>query len=337
MTHETNSFKVSVIIPAQNREQTLPEVLHAIREDPSVYEIIVVDDASTDSTVRISRELGAMTITLESNHGANYCRNLGASHASGDIFLFLDSDVVIRPEAIAELRRALSNGNVDAIVGLYSAHHRHPELASQYKNLWIRYSYLRSHQSLDWIFGAVAAIRAGTFRKAGGFNREFYVKQGGEDLELGKRMTRSQYRIRLEPAVEVEHLKQHTLRSLLKNDYDRSQGFVRLALKLGQFGTSFRRGFVNIYPGFAYSVPLAWLIFLTGLSGLWRTEYWWGTLASTALYTVINVPFLAYYSRQRPMTELPAIIGIMFLDHLVCAAGSVRGILSFLFSPRALR
>jgi glycosyltransferase involved in cell wall biosynthesis len=324
---------ISVIIPARNRADDLAVCLQALcTSQPSPHEMIVVDDASTDNTADVAQRFGAIVIRLETNHDSNFCRNRGAEAATGDILLFLDSDVVVQPDTLRIVLDSFSNNSTAAIVGLYSAHHRHRSIASQYKNLWIRYSYLRSGHELDWIFGAVTAIRKEDFWKAGGFDKTLFMKHGGEDLEFGKRMSNSEYHIRLNPHVEVEHLKRYTLSSLLRNDYHRSQGFILLAGNIGQLGRSLTRGFVNVYPNFAHSVPLIWLVVLSLIAGFWIPAVWWFSALSGALYLALNASFLRFYGRHRGWTETVAVFGILVVDHLVCGVGVITGLFKWLSS-----
>ncbi|MGH2567405.1 MAG: glycosyltransferase family 2 protein, partial [Bacteroidota bacterium] len=190
----SSESRISIIIPVRNREAELSECLRPLFSvSPSPRDVIVVDDASTDDTAATAERLGAKVVRLTTNHDPNFCRNRGAEEATGDILLFLDSDVVVQPSTLQQIVESFQHRTIDAIVGLYTVHHRHSNVASQYKNLWIRYSYLTSNHEMDWIFGAVAAIRKEVFWNAGGFDKTLFMKHGGEDLELGKRMTNSQY------------------------------------------------------------------------------------------------------------------------------------------------
>jgi glycosyltransferase involved in cell wall biosynthesis len=328
-----SQLTISVVIPARNSARTLDVCLRALSASaPAPLEVIVVNDASSDRTAEIARSFGAKVIDLSEHRDANFCRNHGAQEATGDILLFLDSDVIVRPDTLQNLLNAFQTPSSDVVVGVYSAYHRHRGLASQYKNLWIRYSYLCSGGELDWIFGAVTAIRNEDFWKAGGFDKTFFMKHGGEDLEFGKRMSNARYRIRLNPDVEVEHLKRHSLASLLRNDFHRSQGFVSLAANLGQFARSLTRGFVNVYPNFAYSVPLAWLVVVGLIAGFWLPFLWWWSVVSAVLYLALNTPFLNFYRRHRGWRETIAVLGILILDHLTCGVGVVVGLFKWLRS-----
>src|SRR3990172_6855227 len=92
---------VSIIIPVKNGEATLGQCLRSIRR--SYYkniEVVVVDDHSTDRTAEIAGSYNCRLIAAEEGAGANAARNLGAGKANGEIFVFIDSDVLVRRETI---------------------------------------------------------------------------------------------------------------------------------------------------------------------------------------------------------------------------------------------
>ncbi len=331
MNVQTSAFKISVIIPAHNSEHVLLECLESLKASTyAVDEIIVVNDGSSDNTLSVAEKCGVKTVNLDGHHDANYCRNKGAEVATGDILLFLDSDIVVQPDTIQHVLEAFSDENTDGIVGLYSTRHRHKNLASQYKNSWIRYSYLKSDPKIDWIFGAVTAIRKDVFWRVGGFDVTLIAKYGGEDLELGKRMTKSAYRIILSQEIEVEHLKHHTLVSLFKNDLERSRGFVQLAYRLEQVTSSFHKGFVNVYPAFIFSTVISWPILVSGILGFWFAPLWWVSSPFAILYLGLNIPFLCFFAKQRGLIDMIRVIGVMYVDHLISALGSAKGIIKCL-------
>ncbi len=322
---------VSVIIPARDSESVLDECLRALKASSyPVHEIIVVNDGSMDRTSSIAKQHSVRIVDLSCPYGANYSRNRGAAEASGDILLFLDSDVVVQANTIQHIMSYFSENSVDAIVGLYSLKHRHHNLASQYKNLWIRFSYLKSGPHIDWIFGAVSAIRKSAVWKVKGFDRRLLMEHGGDDLELGKRMTASEHNILLKPEIEVEHLKRHTLVSMLKNDFARSQGFIRLAGNLGELKDSLRKGFVNIYPAFIYSTLLSWIMLISAAIGFWFKPGWWLFLLLALIYVGLNLPFLRYFAVHQGAKRSVLVFGMIFTDHLVCALGSARGLIRWL-------
>jgi len=120
---------LSFVVPAYNEELELPATIAAIGEaaQDRQYEIIVVDDASTDATTKIAQESGAKIISINRRQIAA-ARNAGARHARGDILFFVDADTRINPKhvtgAIAALEEGCSGGGarivVDGAIPLWS-------------------------------------------------------------------------------------------------------------------------------------------------------------------------------------------------------------------------
>lgn len=333
MSESAGKDKISVVIPAYNSEEYLPKCLEGVlASSHKVDEIVVISDGSTDSTVEIAQRFGAKTVHFEKNNSANYCRNYGAEIAVGDILLFMDSDVVCKADTVKNIIDVFQNENVDAVVGLYAVSDKYKNLSSRYKNLWIRFSYLKSKSSIDWIFGAISAIRKKTFFKINGFSSELHSKAGIDDLELGKRMKEHDYKITLNHTVEVEHLKNFTFWSLMRNELHRSLWFVVLAAKKGQISASPRKGFVNIYPGFIHSTILAWLIIFSGIAGFILNLLWIILIPLIPLYLVINLRFLKFFGKHYGFFSTFGALAVLFSDHVICAIGSMLGILRWISS-----
>src|SRR5205809_6907994 len=109
---------ISFIVPAYNEEHELSDTLAAIREAASgatqPYEVIVVDDASTDATPKIASDAGAKVIPINRRQIAA-ARNAGARASQGEYLFFVDADTRINrahaSEAIAALETGYSGGS----------------------------------------------------------------------------------------------------------------------------------------------------------------------------------------------------------------------------------
>lgn len=106
----TNAFEISVIIPSRNRRNTLIQVLYALEDQDypkNLFEVIVIDDQSTDGTAEFltayqnQTVLNLTTVTGPAKT-AGAARNLGLSHARGRVVLFLDSDTIPKPNVISQ-------------------------------------------------------------------------------------------------------------------------------------------------------------------------------------------------------------------------------------------
>lgn len=328
---------VSIIIPVKNGSRTIDACLRSIRR--SYYkniEVIVVDDHSTDETVEIAKRNGCIVLQLQDGSGANCARNYGASQAKGVFLIFIDSDIVIKRDTILAIVEELEEGGADAVVGIYTARHRHETFVSQYKNLWVRYSYLKSSPAIDWLFGSVSGIKREAFEKIGGFDADLLVHHGHDDIELGKRLARANLNITLDMDIEVEHLKYYTLGSFIKNEFNRSYGFAKLATELGETTRSLKKGFVNVYPAFVFSTLMSLVVLGVAIASLIGELSYWYIVVVAAIYLLLNIRFLNYLEQVRGFFAMIVMIPILFLDHLVCFVGSVVGVVKGLLGRKSL-
>jgi len=101
--------KLSVIIPVQNEERTIGDVILQTRKIEPI-EIIVIVNGSTDSTAKLAAKLGAKTIVFDQPLGNDVGRAIGAGIAKGDILLFLDGDFTIEAKDLFPFAHAVTNG-----------------------------------------------------------------------------------------------------------------------------------------------------------------------------------------------------------------------------------
>lgn len=108
--HPTRPDLVSVVIPCYNAAEFLRETLDAVlAQTYPALEVIVIDDASSDSSWEIVQAYGdrVTAVRLEHNRGGSHARNRGAELAGGELLMFLDADDVIAPESIQALVAAV--------------------------------------------------------------------------------------------------------------------------------------------------------------------------------------------------------------------------------------
>src|SRR5947209_4364176 len=127
---------VSVIIASYNAGPFLYRSLRSLSASTvQPFEVIVVDDCSTDDSLTAAQEMGVSVVRTAANGGPAKARNLGAQSASGNILLFIDSDVSVHLDTISLVQGALQDPSLDAVIGAYDDAPDSPEFLSQYRNL----------------------------------------------------------------------------------------------------------------------------------------------------------------------------------------------------------
>jgi len=207
---------LSVIIPYYNAPDQLDRLLTSIgksRNAPS-HEIVVVDDGSDrDKHVSVSalgkryRKLPVRVVSLRNNKGPAIARNRGVAAARGKFVVFLDGDVEVFPDTLAQIARVFSDDpDVVALTGVWVKEQRSQEFFPNFKALrdWSYWINERDKSGYYFLFSTrIAAIKKTVFERLGGFN-ETYPAPLVEDIELTYRIAR-RYAIIFAPQVRVRH------------------------------------------------------------------------------------------------------------------------------------
>jgi len=256
---------VSVIIPVHNGGSNFRRCLQSLSaSEPPPEEIIVAADGDTDGSWRLAGEFGAQVLRIPTPEGPARARNLAASKAEGDILFFLDADVIIHKDAVSRVAAAFQQEpELVALFGSYDDEPFETNFLSQYKNLFHHYVHQTANEEASTFWAACGAIRREVFLEMGGFD-EKYHRPSIEDIELGYRLKRSGYKIRLLKEIEVKHLKHWSFLSLLRADFFyRALPWVDLILSEGRFIND-----LNLKISNRISVIFIYILFLTLLGTL---------------------------------------------------------------------
>ena len=127
-------MKISIVIPVYNSSLTLKECLDAIFNSSfKNFEVIVVSDNSSDNSVSIAKQHQCRIIELPENKGPAFARNEGAKISKGEILFFVDSDVIIKKDALNYLSEKFLQKEIDAIQGIYSHEPTYKSIITQYQ------------------------------------------------------------------------------------------------------------------------------------------------------------------------------------------------------------
>jgi glycosyltransferase involved in cell wall biosynthesis len=169
---------ISFVVPAHNEQACLGRTLSAIHDSARVvgqpYEIIVVDDASTDATAEIARQFSARVVSVNHRQIAA-TRNSGARAAKGERIFFVDADTIINPRAVAAALSAMDKG---AVGGGGAALIDRGEVVPLYIRLIVLIAAF-GPKLVGFTGGAFMFCTREAFQATGGFNERLYWSEEG--------------------------------------------------------------------------------------------------------------------------------------------------------------
>ncbi len=219
---------ISVVIPNRNGEATLPACLGAATSsDYPHYEVVVVDDASTDGSVEVIEGYPCRLVRLETKGGASKARNSGAEAARGEVIFFTDSDCVMPPDTLAKVASEYRKHPEALIGGTYSTEPGDPGFFNQFQAVFINFSETKRIPP-DYIATHAMVISKKQFEASGGFDEVFMPIL--EDVEFSHRLRAGGVELRMQPALEVRHMFGFDLKRSLLNAFKKTRYWVMYSL-----------------------------------------------------------------------------------------------------------
>ena len=198
-------IRVSVIIPALNEEKVLGRCLGSLTQQDfprEAFEVILVDNGSTDSTIETARTFSkALNLTVLQQKGVHISalRNLGASQARGQLFAFLDADCLAPPEWLTRAIALLE----DKGVGVVGAHYRIPDDSKWVARAWYGGLEIEKQGELSWVPAGDLLVTRSIFERVGGFDESI---ETNEDCEFCDRVRAAGLKVIGDPEIAVVHL-----------------------------------------------------------------------------------------------------------------------------------
>ena len=216
------SLRASIIIPAYNAAGFIKRCLDALRLqtiDNSKFEIIVVDDGSTDNTALIVESFKTIKLLKQQNQGPATARNMGVKKASSEIVIFLDADCEPTPDWLSEMLESFeSEAYIVAVKGAYRT--KQTSLISKFVQAEFEYKYekLSKHKYINFVDSYSAAFRKNIFLKMGGFDISF-TTACAEDAYLSFKIANQGHKMIFNPNAIVFHIHPSTLFDYLKRKF----------------------------------------------------------------------------------------------------------------------
>ena len=294
----------------------------------------MVDDASTDDTAAIARQYPCRVVMSESRGGAGRARNAGAKLATGDVLFFTDADVVLPGNTLELLTTAFERERADCVVGVFSPENPYQDFFSQYKSLYCNFKY--RHLTGGPVFNtAVAALPKRIFVELNGFNETLAA---AEDNDFGDRLSKQGFRCVIEHRLEVLHLKEFNLNSLLRNDFNKSLALTQMFFgRIKDNTLAVQGGFTDISGQMMLNVPLVYVCLGSMAFSLLRanTHAALAFAALVGMFGLNNSRFLLFVFRKKGFPFMLRSFMFTFADYAVVGLAVLFGVPVLLGSGRS--
>ena len=225
----------SIIVPVYNRPDEIADLLASLKQQTDKgFEIILVEDGSTvtcEAQAREAEKEVRLQYHYRQNEGRSPARNYGISRANGDFLVFVDSDCILPPDYIEQLRRELKEHPADCFGGPDDAHASFSDLQKA-----INYS-MTSFLTTGGIRGGQVQLEKFVPRTFNmGFSRRVADKVGGfremfsEDIDMSTRIRQAGFSIALYRPVKVYHKRRMSMKKFWRQVH--VFGMSRITLQL---------------------------------------------------------------------------------------------------------
>jgi lipopolysaccharide/colanic/teichoic acid biosynthesis glycosyltransferase/GT2 family glycosyltransferase len=211
---------ISVVVPARDAADVLPRCLAGLQRQiipRNRYEVIVVDDGSSDLTARVAAEAGVRVIG-QNWAGPAAARNRGAREARADLLVFTDADCVAAPDFLEKIVSPLGDPSVVGVKGAYRTQQRGviPRFVqAEYEHKYVR---TRRFPRIDFVDTYAAAYRRDVFLAHGGFLVSF-PHPSVEDQELSFRLAGLGHKLLFAPQAIVYHCHDETIGDYVRRKF----------------------------------------------------------------------------------------------------------------------
>jgi len=332
------TLSCSVVVPVYNGARTIVRCLDALAAQtvaPERYEIIVVDDGSTDATAEVVRAWRAahthinLTLLRQANGGPAAARNHGAQMARAPLLLFTDADCAPLPTWLEALAAPFADVSVTGAKGAYVTEQTGliPRFVqAEYED---RYDRMRGQVQIDFIDTYSAAYRRTVFLENKGFD-PIFTTASVEDQEFSFRLAQKGYRLVFAPDARVSHFHDSNLSEYFRRKY--YIGFWK-ALMIRWHP---ERMVQDSHTPQVLKVQIVLLAAIWGLAALallgvvlpplrWA---WAGVGAAVLIFLATTLPFVIKLARRSPALALIG-PGMLVVRALALGCGYLNGTIHF--------
>jgi len=332
---------ISFVIPLYNAEKTIGRTLESLKAvEYENFEVIVVDDCSTDSSAEIVKKYDCQLVSSEKKLGAAVARNLGVERARGDIIFFIDSDILVKSDCATRVERTFKeNEDVVAVVGILSKDNPFDNFSSQYKNLHMHFYMKNMPRNISCIYTSVTAVRSETFKEVGFFDSKTcrVCSASVEDIDLGQRIADAGHKIMLDPELQVVHLRNFSLKGLISNDFRRAIDWSLLFFQKNGLMRSLKDGIFAYLPVSAILGTILSPFILLSIIIFFMTMHYlfFGIFVLLGMtFLLLNSSFLFFLMKVKGGIFFIKAVIFLYSDNIIAITGSLIGLLITICSRR---
>jgi glycosyltransferase involved in cell wall biosynthesis len=319
--------ELSVIVPVHQGAKVLPQSLAALVASDfprACWELIVVDDASTDDSALAAAPFADVVVRIPTKpYGPAYARNRGTQLSRGHILVFVDADVSVHPETLRRFAAAFdADPQVSAISGSYDDCPPGRGVVSRYRNLLQHFQHQQGAGPVDRFWACCGAVRSGVFTEAGMYDEWRFRRPQIEDIELGRRIRALGHQAVLRPDIQATHLKRWTLGSMIATAvHDRGVPWMRLDAEEAGRATRLRPSVQAVNTGYT------WLAIAVAALAVYLREGWYLLAAAAPLVPVLynNRRQYAFFARKCGLPFALAAVPLDLLNYAVNGVALVVG------------
>ncbi len=213
-------IKASIIIPTYNAAGRIGKCIESLKSQKTDmnFEIIVVNDGSTDNTTEETGKYKDVRILTQKNSGPGTARNHGAKEAKGEIILFTDDDCIAEPDWLEKMLEPFKTPEIAGAKGSYLSNQK--ELIARFVQVEYeeKFDELSKHEYIDFIDTYSAAFRKDVFTEAGGYDSSFTMASV-EDQEFSFRLANAGKKMVFIRDAKVSHRHVDTLSGYAKKKF----------------------------------------------------------------------------------------------------------------------
>lgn len=315
-------MKVSVIIPVYNASKSIKQCLESIYNTKyKDFEVLVVDDNSTDNSVEIIKNFPCKLIKFNKNKGPAVARNTGAREANGNILMFIDSDAIQQEDNINKIVDDFKKyPDIASVSGMFSKESISKGWFAKYRDLQIHYWHKSTSRTSTIFMVTTGAIKKDIFFEVGCFN-ENYNAADVEDYEIGHRIAKK-YKMLVDDDIVFKHYEYaSSFIKLTKKLFKRTMLWTPLFLKRKRFENNYATANRGLGVLFA-SLSLISLILITI-----NLNFLIVFFALFILFLLTDIRFYPFLLKEGGFFFLTYSIFLYYYFNIIISLGGIFGLL----------